>query len=163
MRGYSVLLAIAALCLVNAALPSNPLGTAFQRLRNGRVTQAGMAAETKMVMIYYGASWCGPCRAFVPELIAAYATLRARDVEVLFVSDDATCPAALDYARTSRMPWLLLPCDRQRQSQLRALGGRALPGIVVLDQHGRLVRSSWQNPDSSAPHRVLTEMLRDRR
>lgn len=163
MRGYSALLAVAASCLAGAALASGPLGTAFHRLHGGQVTHAGMAAESKLVMIYYGAGWCGPCRAFVPDLIAAYPLLRARGVEVLFVSDDASCAAALDYARASRMPWLMLPCDRQRQSQLRALGGRALPGIVVVDQHGRFIRSSWKEPDRSAPRRVLTDMLTDRR
>lgn len=159
MRGYRALLPFAAICLIGAAPVSTPLGTAFHRLSQGRTIRATLPADTRRVAIYYGASWCGPCRAFVPELIAAYPRLRARGVEVLFVSDDATCAAALDYARVSRMPWLLLPCDRQRRRHLRMLGGKALPGIVVVDRQGRQVADSWEPDDHSRPRRILNALL----
>lgn len=158
MRGCSTLLAVAALALIGAA-PASPLGTSFQRLERGRVVRAQLSADTKQVAIYYGASWCGPCRAFVPDLIAAYPRLRARGMEVLFVSDDTGCVAALDYARTSRMPWLLLPCDPRRGARLRALGGRALPGIVVVDRGGDVMATSWSDSDRSAPRRILRRLL----
>lgn len=138
---------------------SEPLGTAFHRLDRGRVTPATLPAGTKRIAIYHGASWCGPCRAFVPEFIAAYPRLRARGIEVVFVSDDAGCAAGLDYARTSRMPWLLLPCDRERRARLRRLGGRALPGIVVLDAAGRLIGTSWAADGGSTPRRTLRRLL----
>lgn len=96
----------------------------------------------------------------MPELVAAYPELRRRGLEVVFVSDDATCASATEYARTSRMPWLLLPCDRQRHARLRGLGGKALPGIVVLDREGRVAGSSWRPDGSSAPRRTLRELLR---
>lgn len=163
MRGCRALLALAAWCLIGAAPPAGPLAGTFERLDHGRVTQTGLPARTKHVLVYYGASWCGPCRAFVPELIAAYPRLRAQGTEVLFVSDDPSCATALDYARSSRMPWLLLPCHRRYRAQLRLLGGSALPGIVVLDAEARIVRSSWTNPDRSAPRRLLAELLASRR
>lgn len=158
MRGCNALLAVVALGGIGAA-PATPLGTGYQRLENGRVVRAQIAADTKRVAVYYGASWCGPCRAFVPELIAAYPRLRARHIEVLFVSDDTGCAAALDYARTSRMPWLLLPCDPPRRARIRALGGRALPGIVVVDRNGTLVATSWNDATTSMPRKVLRNLL----
>ncbi len=155
MRGSRVLLALAAWWLTAAA----PLGTTYQRLSHGRVTRATMPSDVQHVAIYYGASWCGPCRAFVPELIAAYPRLRARGIEVVLVSDDATCAATLDYARTSRMPWLLLPCDPRRRAALRALGGKALPGIVVVDRTGAPEASSWRARDDSAPRALLATLI----
>ncbi len=136
-----------------------PLGSRFHRLDQGRITTAMLPPETKAIAVYYGASWCGPCRAFVPELIAAYPRLRAAGIELLFVSDDATCAAALDYARTSRMPWLLLPCDRRRRHALRELGGEALPGIVVISPAGTPLATSWRPGGESQPRRLLRQLL----
>lgn len=99
----------------------------------------------------------------MPELIAAYPALRRRGLEVLFVSDDGSCAIALDYARASRMPWLLLPCDPARRSRLRALGGKALPGMVVLDRAGHVQRTSWNETGESSPRRLLATLLPDNR
>jgi thiol-disulfide isomerase/thioredoxin len=159
MRGFRALQALAALALIGAAPARIPIGTSFQRLEQGRVVQAPLPADAQKIAIYHGAGWCGPCRAFVPEVIAAYPELRARGIEVLFVSDDATCVAALDYARTSRMPWLLLPCDPQRRARLRASGGKALPGIVIVDRNGAQIRTSWSSNGSSEPRRTLRTVL----
>ena len=157
MRGSSLLLPLAAGLLVSAA--PTPLAGSYQRLDQGRVTRANIPPGVSRIAIYYGASWCGPCRAFVPELIAAYPRLRARGIEVLFVSDDASCAATLDYARTSRMPWLLLPCDTRRRAALRTLGGKALPGIVLTDRSGARIATSWHSDDISTPRRTLAAML----
>lgn len=157
MRGFRLIPALLAWLLLGTA--PDPLGTGFQRLDRGRVTRAELPADARRIAIYYGASWCGPCRAFVPELIAAYPRLRAQGVEIVFVSDDATCAAALDYARTGRMPWLLLPCDAARRGYLRRLGGEALPGIVVVDRDGVPIHSSWRPDGSSAPRSIVTKLL----
>jgi hypothetical protein len=157
MRVSRLWLPLVAACLA-AAAPA-PLDNGFHRIDHGRVTRAAFPEEARTVAVYYGASWCGPCRVFVPELAAAYPHLRARGIEVVFVSDDASCAAALDYARTSRMPWLLLPCDHERRRRLRALGGAALPGLVTLDRTGRLTGTSWHPDGSSAPRRMLKALL----
>lgn len=159
MRASRILLPLLAWWLIGAASDPARLGAGFQRLDRGRVIRAELPDGTRAVAVYYGASWCGPCRAFVPELVAAYSRLRARGIEVLFIGDDATCTASLDYARTSRMPWLLLPCDRSRHHSLRQLGGDALPGIVVLDGTGKRIATSWRADGSSTPRRTLTELL----
>lgn len=162
MRASRLLLPLLAWLVIGAG-PDDTLartaGSAFERLDRGRVTRATVPAGTRMLAVYYGASWCGPCRAFVPELIAAYPRLRARGIEMLFVGDDASCAATLDYARTSRMPWLLLPCDRARHAVLRRLGGKALPGIVVLDRTGSPVANSWQADGNSMPRATLRRLL----
>ncbi len=163
MRASRLLLPLLAWLVIGAGpdepAPAPSAGSAFERLDRGRVTRATLPEGTRMLAVYYGASWCGPCRAFVPELIAAYPRLRARGVEMLFVGDDASCAATLDYARTSRMPWLLLPCDRARHAVLRRLGGKALPGIVVLDRTGSPVATSWQADGDSMPRATLRRLL----
>lgn len=90
--------------------------------------------------------------------MAAYPGLRERRVEVVFVADEG-CVDALDYARTMRMPWLLLPCDPARTARLRRLGGRALPGLVLLDAEGRVSVSSWRADGNSMPRAALARIM----
>lgn len=148
-----------ALAAPAAAATERALGERFVRLDRGRARPAPLPPGTRVVALYYGAGWCGPCRAFVPELIAAYPGLRARRVEVVFVSDDVTCRAALDYARAGRMPWLMLPCDEPRRAALRKLGGASLPGLVTLDRDGRVLATSWDARGASSPRRSLRLLL----
>ncbi|WP_176473095.1 thioredoxin-like domain-containing protein [Sphingomonas lenta] len=158
MPRSSALLAIP-LALAGPARAEPVPGDRFVRLERGRPRTAALPPDTRVVALYYGASWCGPCRAFAPELVAAYPALRARRVEVVFVSDDATCRAALDYARASRMPWLLLPCDDGHRTRLRRLGAAALPGLLALDRDGRVLTSSWDARGTSSPRRTLRALL----
>ncbi|MDF2494923.1 MAG: alkyl hydroperoxide reductase/Thiol specific antioxidant/Mal allergen [Sphingomonas sp.] len=159
MRTSRLWLLLAACCLGGGATMPDPFAGTLHRLDKGRVARSAVADDVRQVALYYGASWCGPCRAFVPELIAAYPRLRAMGTEVIFVSDDRSCAAALDYARASRMPWLLLPCDAHRRRALRALGGTALPGLVVVDRDGRQRATSWRADDDSAPRGTLRWLL----
>lgn len=79
------------------------------RLSRGSFAPTALPSGTRRVLFYFGASWCGPCRAFVPELRAAYPRLRARGVEVVFVSDDRDCRRMESYVRQARMPWPVVP------------------------------------------------------
>lgn len=131
------------------------------RLSEGRIAPATLAPGTRQVALYFGAGWCGPCRAFVPELKRAYPLLRARGVEIVFVSDDATCSASHDYLRQARMPWPTLSCRHWRKNaRLRRLGGKGLPGIVLFDGAGRSLLTSWAGDRVSAPRQALTELKR---
>lgn len=138
------------------SVAASPLDGTYYRLDRG-ITRA-VPKPAGQVLIYYGASWCGPCRAFLPELKAAYPRLREQGVEIVFVADEG-CAAALDYARTLRMPWLLLPCDPARTARFRKLGRSALPGLVLLDADGRMLVSSWRTDGTSAPRTALARIV----
>ena len=136
------------------------LGGRFVRLADARIAPSALPRNTRLVVLYFGASWCGPCRAFVPELKSAYPQLRARGAEVVFVSDDATCAAAEDYMRQARMPWLGLPCHgRAHAGRLQAKRGAALPGLLVYDRSGRLLVTSWTRLGASHPRAALNQLL----
>lgn len=138
-----------------SCVAASPLDGTYRRLDHGVAKPIPKPAGH--VLIYYGASWCGPCRAFLPELKAAYSRLRRQGVEVVFVADEG-CVAALDYARTMRMPWLLLPCDPARTARLRRLGRSALPGLVLLDPDGKMLLSSWRSDGTTAPRATLARL-----
>jgi nucleoredoxin len=130
------------------------------RLSQGRLAPAALPPGVRRVAFYFGASWCGPCRAFVPELRAAYPLLRARDVEVVFFSDDADCRRMESYVAQARMPWPVVACrQRDQLAALRHARGAALPGLLVYDLAGTRMLTSWTKRGPSLPREALARLL----
>merc|ERR1712196_331955 len=71
-------------------------------------------AECDLVMLYFSAHWCGPCRHFTPKLVALYNELKASGskFEIIFVSSDKDLESFKEYYGT--MPWMSLPYGDKR-------------------------------------------------
>ncbi len=116
-----------------------PTGTGFVAYRWPR--------EPETIALYFGADWCVPCHAFMPELKQVHATLRAAgaDTQVVYVSLDESEREMRRYMRRQQMPWPAIDYRRLRAlPAVRALGGIAPPNLVLIDRHGRVIASGWQ-------------------
>lgn len=99
-----------------------------------------------IVALYYGADWCGPCHAFVPELARTHAALRAAgvDTDVVYVSRDESEQDMRRYMRLQRMPWPAVDYRRlPAMHALRQLGGPAPPNLVLIDRDGDIIANAW--------------------
>ena len=92
-----------------------------------------VCAAVDIVMVYFTASWCPPCRRFTPVLIELYENQPIRRVEVVLVSRDQDDATAAEYRAT--MPWLsLLGNGREGADKICELCQvQAIPRLVVLD------------------------------
>lgn len=98
-------------------------------------TWSSDALRGKVVFVDFWATWCGPCRAAIPDL-AQLSRAFPDDVVVLGVSNEPAETVRAFLARTD-VPY---PCIAGRQPQLprEFRGVRSIPTVFVIDRAGRI-------------------------
>lgn len=84
-------------------------------------TWTQVAQRAKVVAIFFGGGWCGPCRGFTPSFATMYTNTRAagKAFEVIYVSHDQSQQDFEEY--WGHMPWLALPFKHEAQKGLGEL------------------------------------------
>jgi thiol-disulfide isomerase/thioredoxin len=92
------------------------------------------------VMIDFWASWCGPCRAEMPTVKAAYEKYKSKGLEIIGVSLDNTRGSWLSAIEGIGMPWLHVS-DLQgwRCSAATLYNVKSIPSCYLVDKNGRIV------------------------
>jgi peroxiredoxin/TolA-binding protein len=91
----------------------------------------------KVLLIDFWATWCGPCRAELPNVKALYRKYKDRGFAVLGVSLDEDRSALKGVLREEQMEWPQL-CDGKgwRSPIAQQYGVTAIPRTVLLDRQG---------------------------
>lgn len=91
--------------------------------------------------LYFSAHWCPPCKAFTPQLVHTYNSLKegGQRLEVIFVSSDRSRESFERYF--SSMPWLAVPYDdeRRRRKLASILRVQGIPTLVILDEKNKVL------------------------
>jgi thiol-disulfide isomerase/thioredoxin len=86
-----------------AELKSKPLDLKFTALDGTAIDLAKMRG--KVVLVDFWATWCPPCRAEMPDVVAAYQKYHAQGFEVVGISLDQDKAALQKYITDNQMPW----------------------------------------------------------
>lgn len=108
-------------------------------------------ANSRLIALYFSASWCGPCRGFTPMLIEFHNVLKedvalSHGLEVVFISSDKSDAEFQQYYK--KMPFKAMPFSKRDLAQRAKslFGVRGIPSLVIIDSlSGRIVVS----PDES--------------
>ena len=92
-------------------------------------------SSTKVVLLYFSASWCPPCKQFTPKLAAFYTAMKRkqRSLEIVFVSGDRDIQSFEQYLREEH-PWTAIPYTsptRQQVQQYFKVNG--IPKLMVFN------------------------------
>jgi thiol-disulfide isomerase/thioredoxin len=123
-------------------LPGNQIEITGELLSGGQVDWESYRG--KVVLVDFWATWCGPCRAEVPNILAMYEAYHDKGFEVLGVSLDETPEDAKNYKKEMKLPWdSLFPVsedDRGWKNPLAKFYGiGGIPTAILVDKDGKVV------------------------
>ena len=99
-----------------------------------------LVGEGKYVLVDFWASWCGPCRAEMPNVLEAYNKYHEKGFEVIGISFDNKKDAWVKAVAQIKMPWLQL-------SDLKGFDCAAapiykvdaIPDNILIDPQGKII------------------------
>ena len=127
----------------------------------GKPVEPAKLEETQVYALYYGASWCGPCRAFSPDLVKFANRVGAENprLTVVLLSNDKSDAALFGYMQAEKMPWLAMPLDKVNKVPLLTgytKGG--IPQLVIVDRQGTVLADSFRGTTYLGPRAPLAEL-----
>jgi thiol-disulfide isomerase/thioredoxin len=94
----------------------------------------------KVVLVDFWATWCPPCRAEMPNVIAAYQKYHVKGFDIIGVSLDEEKSQLSSYIKDQKMTWPQF-FDGQKWSNALAMkyGIDAIPANFLLDGEGKII------------------------
>lgn len=105
-----------------------------------------VVGQTDYVLLDFWASWCGPCRRFIPVLKEIYASQPEGHFQILSCSVDQD-PMAWQVALSEeQMPWLQMREDEEHPCSDK-YNVQYIPHTVLIDRNGNILGVNLEEPE----------------
>ncbi len=131
-------------------------GKEFKTLEFGTALAGVIPSKSEMkgkvLLIDFWATWCGPCRAVIPEM-NDWKKKFEKDLVVVGVSNEKP-EVITDFLKTTKMDYVVTTDEKKTMSSL--VGVQGIPHVLVISQDG-IVR--YQGFPSQEEDKLTTEKL----
>ena len=115
-------------------------------------------AANNYTLIDFWASWCGPCRMEMPNVVAAYAKYKAKGFGIVGVSLDNDVESWKKAIKDLNITWPQMSDLKGWQCEGAALYGvRAIPATLLVSKDGTIVARDLRGEDLEAK---LAELMK---
>ena len=120
----------------------------MQDLNGKQVKLSDWVGKGKYVLVDFWASWCGPCRAEMPNVVEAYNKYHSKGLEIVGVSFDQKKDAWTAMVKKLGMEWPQMSDLKGWQCEAgKVYGIRSIPSNILLDPQGKIVASDLRGEE----------------
>ena len=105
-----------------------------------------LVGQTDYVLVDFWASWCNPCRQFVPVLKEIYASQPEGHLQILSCSVDRDIMAWQVALNEEKMPWPQMREDAEHECSDK-YNVQFIPHTVLIDRDGHIVGVNLEEPE----------------
>lgn len=122
------------------------------------VSLSDFISKNNYTLVDFWASWCGPCRMEMPNVVKAYGKYKAKGLGIVGVSLDNNQESWTKAIKDLKMDWNHMSDLKGWKSEGAALYGvRSIPAIVLIDKEGKIIARNLRGEELEAK---LSELLK---
>lgn len=122
------------------------------------VSLSSFISKNKYTLIDFWASWCGPCRKEMPNVVAAYNEFKAKGFGIVGVSLDENAEQWKEAIKALNITWPQMSDLKGWSNEgAKLYGVNSIPATVLVDQDGTIIARNLRGEDIKAK---LSELLK---
>ncbi|XP_020915015.1 probable nucleoredoxin 1-2 [Exaiptasia diaphana] len=120
--------------------------------KDGNLVDAEPELTGKVILVYFSAHWCPPCRGFTPMLKDCYEDLEGKPLAIVFVSSDRSKEEMDSYYKESHGEWYRAQHGSELANKLKEnCNVRGIPTLAVVDGDGNMLDQSARSDVETGP------------
>jgi thiol-disulfide isomerase/thioredoxin len=134
----------------------SPLDLRFTAVDGSAVDLSAMRG--RVVLVDFWATWCGPCREELPNVVSAYRKLHAKGFEIIGISLDQDRESLVNFTAQNGMPWPQYFDGKGWQNGISsALGIQSIPAMWLVNKKGYVVTTDGRADLEAQVEKLLAE------